>query len=55
VLRSREGGPLTARRAQRLVEAPTRPAGVRAKVSPHWLRHAHATHALERGAPIHVV
>lgn len=25
------------------------------KVSPHWLRHAHATHALERGAPIHLV
>jgi integrase/recombinase XerD len=24
-------------------------------VSPHWLRHAHATHALERGAPIHLV
>jgi integrase len=24
-------------------------------LSPHWLRHAHATHALERGAPIHIV
>ena len=24
-------------------------------MSPHWLRHAHATHALERGAPIHIV
>jgi integrase/recombinase XerD len=24
-------------------------------VSPHWLRHSHATHALERGAPIHLV
>ena len=23
--------------------------------SPHWLRHAHATHSLERGAPIHLV
>jgi integrase/recombinase XerD len=21
----------------------------------HWLRHSHATHALERGAPIHLV
>jgi integrase/recombinase XerD len=28
---------------------------VKTKVSPHWLRHAHATHALERGAPIHLV
>jgi integrase/recombinase XerD len=25
------------------------------KVSPHWLRHAHATHALEPGAPIHLM
>jgi site-specific recombinase XerD len=25
------------------------------RVSPHWLRHAHATHSLEAGAPLHVV
>lgn len=25
------------------------------KVSPHWLRHAHASHSLDRGAPIHLV
>jgi hypothetical protein len=24
-------------------------------VSPHWLRHAHASHALDHGAPIHLV
>jgi integrase/recombinase XerD len=24
-------------------------------VSCHWLRHAHASHALDRGAPIHLV
>lgn len=24
-------------------------------VSPHWLRHAHASHALDRGAPVHLV
>lgn len=24
-------------------------------LSPHWLRHAHATHAMDRGAPLHVV
>ncbi|MGI8826219.1 MAG: tyrosine-type recombinase/integrase [Chloroflexota bacterium] len=30
-------------------------AGISDNVSPHWLRHAHATHALERHAPIHLV
>lgn len=25
------------------------------RLPPHWLRHAHASHALDRGAPIHVV
>jgi site-specific recombinase XerD len=30
-------------------------AGLEASVSPHWLRHAHASHALDRGAPIHLV
>ena len=25
------------------------------QLSPHWFRHAHATHALNHGAPIHVV
>jgi integrase/recombinase XerD len=55
VFRSRKGGHLTARQAQRLVDAAARRAGLRAGVSPHWLRHAHATHALERGAPIHIV
>jgi integrase/recombinase XerD len=55
VFGSRKGGPLTARQVQRLVDAAARRAGLRAGVSPHWLRHAHATHALERGAPIHIV
>jgi site-specific recombinase XerD len=55
VFRSRKGGALTARQAQRVVDAAAKRAGLRAGVSPHWLRHAHATHALERGAPIHIV
>lgn len=25
------------------------------KASPHWFRHSHATHSLERGAPVHLV
>jgi integrase/recombinase XerD len=56
VFRSRKGGALTARQAQRLVEAAARRASLRARVSPHWLRHAHATHALEPvRASIHLV
>jgi integrase/recombinase XerD len=30
-------------------------AGITGNVSPHWMRHAHATHALENGAPITLV
>jgi integrase/recombinase XerD len=30
-------------------------AGIELPVSPHWFRHAHASHALDRGAPIHLV
>jgi integrase/recombinase XerD len=39
----------------RIVRAAARRAGLDAPVSPHWLRHAHASHALDRGAPIHLV
>ena len=30
-------------------------AGIEKRVSPHWMRHAHASHALDRSAPIHLV
>ena len=30
-------------------------AGLDVAVSPHWLRHAHASHALDNGAPTHLV
>jgi len=39
----------------RIVQAATRRAGISKPVSPHWLRHAHASHALEHGAPISLV
>ena len=39
----------------RIVAAAAKRAGIEAKVSPHWLRHAHASHSLEHGAPIHLV
>jgi integrase/recombinase XerD len=25
------------------------------EISPHWLRHSHASHSMDRGAPVHVV
>jgi len=39
----------------RIVRRAARRAGLDVAVSPHWLRHAHASHALDRGAPIHLV
>jgi integrase/recombinase XerD len=39
----------------RIVSAAGERAGITGKVSPHWLRHAHASHSLDRGAPIHLV
>jgi integrase/recombinase XerD len=30
-------------------------AGIEGNVSPHWLRHSHASHSLDRGAPIQLV
>jgi integrase/recombinase XerD len=55
VFRSRRGRHMDPSAIFRLVQHAARRAGLEARVSPHWLRHAHATHALERGAPIHLV
>jgi len=55
VFRSRKGGPLSRQQIWRLVKAAARRAGLSKAVSPHWLRHAHASHALDRGAPAHLV
>jgi len=30
-------------------------AGINPHTSPHWLRHAHASHAIDNGAPITLV
>jgi integrase/recombinase XerD len=38
-----------------IVRAAAARAGITGNVSPHWMRHAHATHALENGAPITLV
>lgn len=55
VFRSHKGGALHPSQALRVVRAAAARAGVGDRVSPHWLRHAHASHALDRGAPIHLV
>jgi integrase/recombinase XerD len=56
VFRSRRGGGhLDASQVRRIVYAAARKAGLEQKVSPHWMRHAHASHALDRSAPIHLV
>lgn len=58
VFRSRKGnqeGHLTRERVHQIVKAAAKRAAIQGKVSPHWLRHAHASHALERGAKIHLV
>ena len=56
VIASRKGGgPLSAVQIHRIVRAAAARAGIGAKVSAHWLRHAHASHALDRGAPAHLV
>lgn len=55
VFRSRKGGHLDVSQIRRIVYAAAERAGLPKKVSPHWLRHAHASHALDRSAPIHLV
>jgi len=56
VFRSRKGrGALDPSQVRRIVYAAARKAGLEQKVSPHWMRHAHASHALDRRAPIHLV
>ena len=54
-----DGGPrpVSARQAERIVKTAAKKAGLKnaSEVSPHWLRHAHASHAMDRGAKIHLV
>jgi integrase/recombinase XerD len=55
VFRSRKGSHLDESQILRIVRGASKRAGIDAPVSPHWLRHAHASHALDRGCPIHLV
>lgn len=58
VFRSQKGGALSRVQMWRIVKKAARRAGLdldEKPVSPHWFRHAHASHALDRGAPTHLV
>jgi integrase/recombinase XerD len=55
VFRSQKGGHIDSSQILRIVRKAARRAGIQENVSPHWLRHGHASHALDRGAPIHLV
>ena len=55
VFESRKGGALDPSSVHRVVKAAAERAGLDPAVSAHWLRHAHASHSLDRGAPIHLV
>lgn len=46
---------MTSTQMWRIVKAAAKRAGLKATTSPHWLRHAHASHALDNGAPISLV
>ncbi|MBD1806301.1 tyrosine-type recombinase/integrase [Microcoleus sp. FACHB-SPT15] len=55
VFHSKSGRHLSPRNVWDIVKAAAKRAGIEGNVSAHWLRHSHASHALERGAPIHLV
>jgi integrase/recombinase XerD len=46
------GGRLTERAILGTVKRAAARAGIEAPISPHWLRHAHASHAIDRGATL---
>ena len=46
------GGALTERAINGMVKRAAKAAGITGSVSPHWLRHAHGSHAIDRGASL---
>jgi integrase/recombinase XerD len=47
--------PLTRIRIANIVREAAKRAGLEEHVSPHWMRHAHASHAMENGAPLPLI
>lgn len=52
---SAKGGHLCRSMVFHIVKNAANCAGIEGNVSPHWLRHSHASHSLDRGAPIHLL
>jgi integrase/recombinase XerD len=50
-----EKGRLDPSQVFRIVRTAALRAGISKPVSPHWFRHAHVSHALDRGCPAHLV
>jgi integrase/recombinase XerD len=46
------GGRLTERAVHAMVKRAAKAAGINADVCPHWLRHVHGSHAIERGGSL---
>lgn len=55
VFSSQMGGALVPSRVWQIVRQAAERAGIDGNVSPHWFRHSHASHALERGASVALV
>lgn len=55
IFQTRSGKALHRMHVLKIVKAAAKRAGIKKAVSPHWLRHATATHMITDGAPIHEV
>lgn len=47
--------PLTRRHILEIIKQAARRISINDNISPHWFRHTHATHALSKGVPLHVL
>lgn len=52
---SKDGQALKPSQVHNIIKRAAERVGIAKPVSPHWMRHAHASHALNRGAPISLV
>ena len=55
VFASQMGGAMVPSRIWQIVREAAQRAGIDGNVSPHWFRHSHASHALDRGASVALV